>query len=60
MNDNKYVPDYDSVCVNCDSSPVVTVINSIGKLIFTTKMCGPCTFGSATYLDSSLWNELWG
>jgi len=52
-----YEPDYNSQCSNCDQTPVVNLIDGKGKVVHTTEMCGPCTWGEARTLDPDTWNE---
>lgn len=53
---HKYEPDYKHNCCNCGGSPVVTVVNKKGKVIQSTEMCGPCTWGEASTLNPDTWN----
>ncbi len=53
--DEKFVPDYQSKCDNCDQSPCVTIVDKDGKLIQHFEMCGPCTFGEAKCIDPDEW-----
>ena len=50
----KYVPDWTTGCCNCGQRPVVTWIETNGK-IGSTDMCGPCTWGEAETIDPDKW-----
>lgn len=49
------MPDYENKCENCGQSPVVTGTDENGKVVYRSKMCGPCTFGEAAALDPDNW-----
>jgi len=51
-----YAPDYESSCCNCGQSPVVTAVDENDKVVHTTEMCGPCTWGEAATIDPDTWN----
>ena len=51
---DSYEPDYDSQCMNCGHSPVVTAVSE-GDVVYSTEMCGACTWGEAKCLDPSEW-----
>lgn len=51
---DEYVPDYKHRCINCEQTPVVTAVKD-GKVVFSTEMCGPCTWGEAETIDPSNW-----
>jgi len=53
----RYAPNYDTKCCVCDQSPVVDMVGENEKHIYTTDMCGPCTWGEARTLDPDTWNE---
>lgn len=55
MEIDRYVPDYRHECINCGQTPVVTAERK-GKVVLSTDMCGPCTWGEAETLDPSTWN----
>lgn len=60
MNDiqtfDEFRPDYDSVCLNCSTAPVVTMYKG-EKCINDSELCGPCFFGTAKALDPEWWND---
>ena len=53
----KYVPDYESECVNCGQTPCVTAVDDCDDVVYESGMCGPCTFGEAACIDHRNWNE---
>jgi len=53
---DRYEPDYKNKCDCCGAIPTVTIVNSEGKQIYTTEMCGPCTWGEAETVDPDTWN----
>jgi len=53
---DSFEPDYKSECCVCGQSPVVTVANE-GKVLYSTEMCGPCTWGESDMIDPDEWNE---
>ncbi len=52
----RYEPDYEATCEVCGQSPVVTLVLN-GKVVHSTGMCGPCTWGEAATLDPNIWND---
>lgn len=53
---DRYVPNYEEQCMNCDQSP--TVEAWLGdECVNKWEMCGPCTFGTARALDVDWWNS---
>lgn len=53
---DKWEPDYDSECCNCDQTPTVTAIDiKTGKINYRSDMCGPCTFGESDCIDPDNW-----
>lgn len=53
---DSYKPNYDVKCCVCGATPIVTVVRN-GKVIHTTGMCGPCSWGEASTVDPDTWNE---
>ena len=53
--ETKFEPDYNKSCENCGQTPVVTQVNSKGKVIRNFKMCGPCMFGDSSCVDPGEW-----
>jgi hypothetical protein len=51
---NDATPDWETPCVNCGTTPTVT-ITSAGNMIHHTQLCGPCCWGEADTLDPSNW-----
>lgn len=49
-----FVPDYKHKCEVCEQKPVVTGV-TLGKVVYRSGMCGPCTFGSADAIDPEDW-----
>lgn len=60
MNDvmtiDSFEPDYESECIVCGQKPVVTGVRK-GEVVYTSEMCGPCTWGEARTIDPNTWNE---
>lgn len=56
MSDEKYVPDYDHKCSNCEQSPVVTIKDG-NCLRSEFDLCGPCLFGESSCIDPEEWNR---
>ena len=52
---DRYEPDYDNKCCNCGTTPVVTMVKD-NEVIYSTDMCGPCTWGEAETIDPDTWN----
>lgn len=50
----EFKPDWVAECCVCDQSPVVDVYED-GKLVYSTDMCGPCSFGEAAAIDPEEW-----
>lgn len=53
---DRYEPDYDNDCSVCGATPVVTIINN-NKIIWSSDMCGPCTWGESETIDPDTWNN---
>ena len=53
---DSFEPDYENECCNCGTTPIVNVMKD-KEVIFSTDMCGPCTWGEARTIDPSTWNE---
>lgn len=51
-----YAPNYAGHCEVCGQSPTVTGVKD-GKVVYTSDMCGPCTWGEAACLDPDEWNK---
>jgi hypothetical protein len=49
-------PNYSARCENCGQSPTVEGVKD-GKVVYSSDMCGPCTFGKAACLDPEEWNK---
>lgn len=47
---DSYQPDYENKCENCGQSPIVIGVKD-GDIVYTSGMCGPCTFGEAACLN---------
>jgi hypothetical protein len=54
--EDKFEPDYKNECDVCGATPVVTVTRA-GKVMNTTGMCGPCTWGEAAMVDPDEWEK---
>lgn len=50
-----YAPDEDRECDVCGTSPTVVGLCQ-GKIVYQSRMCGPCTWGEADAHDPSTWN----
>lgn len=53
---DSFQPDYVHECEVCGQTPIVTGVKD-GKTVYSSGMCGPCTFGEAAMLDPKEWNE---
>jgi Lon protease-like protein len=53
---DRFEPDYDAKCENCGQTPCVTGMKA-GQVVYESRMCGPCTFGTAAALDEAWWND---
>lgn len=51
----RYEPNYDNDCCVCGATPVVTMIQK-GEVVFTTDMCGVCTWEESEAIDPDTWN----
>ena len=52
-----FEPDYCEKCTVCGASPTVSAVKGRAE-VYSTEMCGPCTFGTAAALDPSTWDNL--
>ena len=50
-----FVPDPFGQCVVCGNSPCVKGFDIFGVLVYQSKMCGPCTFGSSDCINEENW-----
>lgn len=53
---NKAVPDYTAPCDVCGQTPTVRIVDTNGKQVGHTEMCGVCTYGESACIDPEEWN----
>jgi len=51
-----YEPSYEHECCVCGQKPVVTLVNEKREILYSTDMCGPCTWGEAETVVLETWN----
>ena len=51
-----YEPNYEALCIVCGQTPIVNAVDDKYCIVYTTGMCGPCTWGEAAMIDPEEWN----
>lgn len=54
---DRFEPDYTKSCECCGQTPIVNCVKD-NTIVFTTTLCGVCTWGEASAVDPNTWNDL--
>ncbi len=53
---DEFVPNYERTCVVCGTGHVVSAVRN-QVVMFTSELCGVCTWGDADMINPDNWNS---